>query len=135
MKRIIALLLFLLMLSACGQGPSIITSTTPTAIAPSTTIQPRSTKTPVPLPGSTAQPGGIPSTGAAAGIPNFDHIVLIVLENRDYSMAMDGSSMPHLVDLAQKNVLLTNYFAISHPSVPNYIALMSGSTQNITNDC
>ena len=69
------------------------------------------------------------------GIPNFDHIVLIMLENRDYQTVMDGTQMPLLSALAQQNVLLSNYFAVAHPSLPNYLALMSGSTQGITNDC
>jgi phospholipase C len=72
---------------------------------------------------------------AAKGIPNFDHIVLIMLENRSYSDAIDGQQMPQLAALAKQNVLLTNYFAVTHPSLPNYIALMSGSTQGITSDC
>ena len=72
---------------------------------------------------------------AGGSLPNFDHIILIVLENRDYSVAMDGKSMPGLVALAQKYVQLSNYYAVSHPSLPNYLALMSGSTQGITNDC
>ncbi len=43
--------------------------------------------------------------------------------------------MPLLNALANQNVLLSNYFAVTHPSLPNYIALMSGSTQDITSDC
>jgi hypothetical protein len=46
-----------------------------------------------------------------------------------------SSHMPHLNELAKQNVLLSNYFAVRHPSLPNYIALVSGSTQNITSDC
>ena len=72
---------------------------------------------------------------AQSGIPNFDHIVLIMLENQDYQTVMDGTHMPLLAGLAQQNVLLSNYFAVAHPSLPNYIALMSGGTQNITSDC
>jgi phospholipase C len=72
---------------------------------------------------------------AASGIPNFDHIVLIMLENQDYQTVMDGTQMPLLATIAQQNVLLSNYFAVTHPSLPNYIALMSGSTQGITSDC
>jgi hypothetical protein len=68
-------------------------------------------------------------------LPNFDHIVLIMLENRDYSNAMDGTQMPKLAALAKQNVLLSNYFAVTHPSLPNYIALMSGNTLGITSDC
>ena len=43
--------------------------------------------------------------------------------------------MPLLNALAQQNVILSNYFAVTHPSLPNYISLVSGSTQGITSDC
>ncbi len=72
---------------------------------------------------------------ASGVIPNFDHIVLIMLENRDYQSVMDGTQMPLLSTIAKQNVLLSNYFSVTHPSLPNYIALMSGSTQGITSDC
>ncbi len=72
----------------------------------------------------------------AIGIPNFDHIILIMLENRDYSTVIGpDSQMPLLNTLAQQEVFLSNYFAVTHPSLPNYIALVSGSTQGITSDC
>lgn len=68
-------------------------------------------------------------------VPTFDHIILILLENRDYSAVIGGAQMPHLKALAHQYVLLSNYFAVSHPSLPNYIALVSGSTDNIKSDC
>jgi phospholipase C len=68
-------------------------------------------------------------------VPTFDHIVLILLENKSYSSVIGASSMPHLNDLARKNVLLANYFAVAHPSLPNYIALVSGTTADISSDC
>jgi len=74
-------------------------------------------------------------TPTVVSIPNFDHIVIILLENRDYTGAIGNPQMPHLNALAQQNTLLSNYFAVRHPSLPNYIALMSGSTQSITKDC
>ena len=37
--------------------------------------------------------------------------------------------------LGIRNARLTNYFAVTHPSLPNYLALVSGSTHGITNDC
>jgi hypothetical protein len=43
--------------------------------------------------------------------------------------------MPQINALATQNVLLSDYFAVTHPSLPNYLALMSGSTQGITKDC
>ncbi len=68
-------------------------------------------------------------------VPNFEHVVLIVLENEDYEKVIGSDRMPNLNRLAQQNVLLSNYFAVEHPSLPNYIALVSGGTQNITDDC
>ncbi len=68
-------------------------------------------------------------------VPSFDHIVLIVSENRDYSGVIGSAQLPHLNALASQNVLVTKYFAVSQPSLPNYIALVSGSTANITSDC
>src|SRR5437763_230940 len=68
-------------------------------------------------------------------IPNFDHIILMVFENRDYKDVIGSTQMPHLNALAKQNVLLSNYFAITHPSLPNYLALVSGSTQEVTSDC
>jgi phospholipase C len=76
-----------------------------------------------------------PVPSGKSGIPNFDHIVLIMLENKDYQTVMDGTQMPLLATLAKQKVLLSNYYAVAHPSLPNYIALMSGSTQSITSDC
>ena len=75
------------------------------------------------------------STAGSATVPNFDHIILIVLENEGYNAVIGSSSTPNLTALATKNVLMTNYYAVSHPSLPNYIALMSGGTQGITSDC
>lgn len=37
--------------------------------------------------------------------------------------------------LAADGALLTSYFAITHPSLPNYIAMVSGDTQGIASDC
>jgi hypothetical protein len=75
------------------------------------------------------------SSPQAAGIPAFDHIVLIVLENEGYAGIIGNPKMPYLNALAQQNVLLSNYFAVEHPSLPNYIALMSGGTHGINSDC
>jgi phospholipase C len=68
-------------------------------------------------------------------VPNFEHIIVIVLENKDYTMVAGSSRMPHLNQLAKENVLLENYFAVTHPSLPNYIAMISGDTQDITKNC
>ena len=56
------------------------------------------------------------------------------MENKAYSQVIGSSAAPYINSLAQKCGLATNYTAVSHPSLPNYIAMTSGSTQGITDD-
>lgn len=63
----------------------------------------------------------------------YTHVVWIMLENVGYSV-INSPSAPYLNGLANECGLATNYLAVSHPSLPNYIALTSGSTQGITDD-
>jgi phosphatidylinositol-3-phosphatase len=63
----------------------------------------------------------------------YQHVVWILLENVGYSV-VGSPSAPYLNSLADRCGLATNYLAIWHPSLPNYIALTSGSTHGITDD-
>ena len=55
----------------------------------------------------------------------FDHVVVIILENADYSQVKkDGS----FTALAKTGILYSNFHAITHPSQPNYYAIISGDT-------
>ncbi len=60
---------------------------------------------------------------------------MITFENHGFNEVIGSSKMPYLNSLADQYVLLTNHFAVSHPSLPNYIALISGNTQGIKKDC
>jgi len=53
----------------------------------------------------------------------FDRFVVIWLENTDYNMAIGD---PNLAYLASKGITLSNYFGVTHPSEPNYVASVSG---------
>jgi acid phosphatase len=68
-------------------------------------------------------------------VPNFSHVIVIIFENTEYSSVVGSSSWPNFNHLAQQYTLMTNDYAVSHPSLPNYLALTSGSTQGITSDC
>ncbi|OJJ42414.1 hypothetical protein ASPZODRAFT_76923 [Penicilliopsis zonata CBS 506.65] len=61
----------------------------------------------------------------------FSRFVDIWLENVDYPTA---SRDPHLAALAKEGILLTNYWAVTHPSEPNYCASASGDTFGMDND-
>ena len=76
-----------------------------------------------------------PTTGALAGIPSFSHVIVVVMENKEYDEVVGSSSAPTFAALAHRYALLTDYSGVAHPSLPNYLALVSGSTQGITSDC
>jgi hypothetical protein len=79
----------------------------------------------------TAEPAVRPT---AAAVPAFDHIVLVMFENKKYSSINGSSSAPYFTTLASQSAKFTNSFAITHPSQPNYVALFSGATQGVTGD-
>jgi len=64
----------------------------------------------------------------------YQHVVWIVFENKSFGEIIGSSAAPYLNKLASQCGLATAYKAISHPSLPNYIAMTSGSTQGITDD-
>lgn len=59
------------------------------------------------------------------GNHHFDHFVIIVLENED---AGKVTAVPYMDSLAHRGVFLRNYYAVAHPSYPNYLALIAGKT-------
>jgi phosphatidylinositol-3-phosphatase len=71
---------------------------------------------------------------AAGHQHKIQHVVWILMENKDYSSVVGAGSATYINRLAHRYGLATDYSAISHPSLPNYIALTSGSDQGISDD-
>lgn len=61
--------------------------------------------------------------------------MVIALENKEYGEVVGSSAAPYLNGLAARGVRFTRGFATRHPSLPNYLALIGGSTFGITSDC
>src|SRR5205823_12695714 len=59
-------------------------------------------------------------------------VVLILMENHSYEQIVGNTSAPFMNSFAHRGTLFTNMQAISHPSLPNYLALTSGSTLGCT---
>ncbi len=72
--------------------------------------------------------------GTLRAVPSYRHVVWILMENEGYGNIIGSPDAPYLNGLAASCGLASNYAAISHPSLPNYIALTSGSTQGIADD-
>ena len=71
----------------------------------------------------------------AQTLPRPDHVVVVVEENHSYSEIVGSASAPYINKvLLPASALMTQSFAITHPSEPNYLALFSGSTQGLTSD-
>jgi acid phosphatase len=72
------------------------------------------------------------TTGAsAAGVP-VTKVLVVVEEN--HSLAQMAAGMPYTFALARRYGYATGYRAITHPSLPNYIAIAGGSTHGIADD-
>ena len=65
----------------------------------------------------------------------YSHIFVIVMENVGYENVIGSVNAPYMnKTLLPQATLYTNSFAITHPSLPNYLALFAGSTFSVTND-
>jgi phosphatidylinositol-3-phosphatase len=71
---------------------------------------------------------------SARSLPSPQHAVVIVFENKSAG-EITAASAPTFTALGRQYARLTNYVAVTHPSLPNYLALVSGSTHGITDDC
>ncbi len=70
------------------------------------------------------------------GIPHLDHVFVIMMENHGYQQVLDNPNEPYLNSLiANKQVnLATNYFAVGHPSLTNYLEIVGGSNFGVRSD-
>jgi phosphatidylinositol-3-phosphatase len=77
----------------------------------------------------------LPAAAAPAVVPSFDHVVVIVFENKESSSVRGNQAAPAFNSYARRYATMTRYFAVAHPSLPNYLALVSGSTHGISSNC
>ena len=73
-----------------------------------------------------------PASASTTGVPHFSHVFEVVMENLGYQQAMQT---PALAALAHRWAYASNYYGVSHPSLPNYLALSAGSTFAVNSDC
>src|SRR5207249_4807329 len=83
---------------------------------------------------ASAAAGPPSSRASAAGRGGVSKILVIMEENHSTDQVFpDG--MPYLWQLAHRYGHATRWDAITHPSLPNYLAIFSGSTFNDPQDC
>ncbi len=72
--------------------------------------------------------------GNRSDLKNYQHVFVIMMENTGFNSLIGNSNAPWINMAAQTYGLATNYFGVTHPSQPNYIAATSGSTNGVAND-
>ncbi len=79
--------------------------------------------------------GMSPAAAQQASVPVFDHIFIIVMENRSAAEIVDNTlQAPYFNQLASQYGLAAAV-AAAHPSLPNYLALTGADTFGIRDDC
>ncbi len=114
---------------ACAGGNATATNAltpTPVAATPVSTLAPSAS--------ATGSGTATASSTPASGVPNFKRIYVIVMENKAYGSIVGSNSAPYLNSLIARYGQLTNLYAETHPSEPNYIALTSGGLQGTNSD-
>jgi hypothetical protein len=76
-----------------------------------------------------AQEGKVPS-----GIPQLDHVFVIMMENHGYNQIIGNPDTPFANSYAQSANSVTNYFAVAHPSLTNYLEVVGGSNFGVQSD-
>jgi phospholipase C len=83
--------------------------------------------------------GGSPKIAVEAvstsAVPNYDHIFIIMEENHGNEGIIGNPRAGYINAIARSGAFGSNYYAITHPSVPNYLYLTSGVNGGITDDC
>jgi len=74
------------------------------------------------------------AAGTSASVPRYDHIFVIVEENHGFQDVIGNPAAPNLNALARQFGLATQYFGVSHPSEPNYVGFVGGSTFGVASD-
>src|SRR6185437_6636255 len=78
------------------------------------------------------------SADASGGpsVPRLDHVFVIMMENTSYSDLLNpaNANTTFIQSLAKASGLATQYYCVTHPSLPNYVATISGSNWGSNSD-
>src|SRR4051794_1950621 len=74
--------------------------------------------------------------GRGGTASDYTHVIWIWMENRSYSQVLGrNADAPRLASYGRKCAIATAFYALTHPSLPNYLAAVSGSTGGVHTDC
>ena len=128
-RYLFVLIIIGLIIQSCGNTPNVPATTVPSTATPA----PSPTQALPPTQTATLTPSETPTPRPL--IPDFEYIAIITFENKELGSVIGNASMPNYNQLARDYTLLTQYYAVTHPSLPNYLALMGGDTFGIERNC
>ena len=80
----------------------------------------------------------IPSVSSASehhsAFPDYQHVVEIMMENTSYATIIGNANAPQINALANTYGLASDYYGVTHPSEPNYMASVAGSYFGVQDD-
>jgi len=76
--------------------------------------------------------GTATTTPPAPATPRVDKVLVFVVEN--HSAGQMSAQMPYAVGLGRRYAVAAEYTAVTHPSLPNYLAMVGGSTYGVHDD-
>jgi PKD repeat protein len=120
--------------TSAGWAGNVLPAAPSPTPSPSSSPSPSATPSPSSTPTPTPPPTPSPSPSPSSSIPNYDHIVQIVMENHSYSEIVGNSAAPYINSLISRGALATNYVNPAHPSLPNYMELTAGQIGSCTDD-
>ena len=121
-----------------ADAPQLIVSTagTPTSVV---TIAATLVSTNTPKLTATAVNSPTPTsasiTSATLAASAIKHVFVVLMENHSYNEIWNTNTTPYITSLGNAYARATNYSAITHPSLPNYLDIYGGSNYTITTDC
>ena len=68
------------------------------------------------------------------GIPNLNHVWVVMMENHGYGQVVNNPNLPYINDLVNLANTATNYYAVAHPSLTNYLEVVGGSNFGVLSD-
>ncbi len=74
------------------------------------------------------------ASASAGQMPRYEHIFVIVAENKRFDQVIGSPDAPRLNSLAKEYGLATSYYGVVHPSEGNYVAMLGGDTFGIRDD-
>ncbi len=69
---------------------------------------------------------GLPHGSSANALPRPAHVVVVVEENHTLAQVIGSADATYLGTVAQNGALFTHAYGVTHPSQPNYFALLAG---------